>query len=968
MINLPENTQLSFDTPFGLNGGLMALLVLVTLLALMIWRERRVLGSFWSTIFLCTRVLALVAIVWMVMQPMIVKESRHSKSQSVAILVDRSPSMDVVDSLTTPDMVGWMATQELDSSFARELSAIERSLMCSRQAIGMANAYRKWRLQPMRVEGSDRQFLELQQTLVRLGDLLKQTQDNAFENESILEMQGEVTSLLNGPVNAFLRQTRETDTKSINPSKNSVESMELDTVVAALERLTGQLSRIASLYRQDVLMERGSESYSTSTIGSTRRELIENYLTELEESLFAKLPASCRLVRYGFDESASGGSGNSGQSDWHDLLKLPGKTEDREEVSDLSVKTVSLTEQPEKNPDSEINTDISSALKALQSELRNQNVRFAVLLTEGRHNFVGSALPGDVAKELQGVPIYAVPIGNSTSRRDVILHRVSAPTTVVQGDQALIRAIVSAYDCLGETTSIKLLKNGEVINTQQFEFDGNDVDRRINFEVPTDQLGRSEYEIVVESVPEEATVKNNSVVVSVEVIKDKLRVLLADHYPRWEFRYLQQLFRRDEHIEHDEALFSPQISLTGDAFRMGGLPRSIEDWGRYDVVILGDLTVDQLTVEQQETLVKYVTERSGNVIFLAGQEYLPKVHGDLPLGRLLPVERSTRTLENGNSYALELTAEGELHPAMMISETTASSRQMWQEIYSRIPVTGMSDYHQLKVSARSLIVAKLMPAGQSSVDADQLSSLPHIGSFLSWQQVGKGHVVFLAAPATYQLRFRQGDKFHHRFWGQLLRWMTAAELAGGTEMVKIQTDKTRYAQGEDVSVMVRLTDPSGQPVRSGVVQVVARSQSEISQTLELTEDVQVPGLYRGVFEQPGAGVYSLEPAGETIVALEEQLTPNEKTATTLIAVETRLSTEMINTELNLPLLQQISEATGGQVISPLAISELFELTNFEPEIKSQIEMTPLWNRWPLLWLITGCLSLEWFVRKQKGLL
>ena len=52
-------------------------------------------------------------------------------------------------------------------------------------------------------------------------------------------------------------------------------------------------------------------------------------------------------------------------------------------------------------------------------------------------------------------------------------------------------------------------------------------------------------------------------------------------------------------------------------------------------------------------------------------------------------------------------------------------------------------------------------------------------ALIAVQNAGLGRVVYLAFDRTWRLRFRAGDKYHHRFWGQLLRWATGGRLPAG---------------------------------------------------------------------------------------------------------------------------------------------------------------------------------------------
>jgi hypothetical protein len=76
---------------------------------------------------------------------------------------------------------------------------------------------------------------------------------------------------------------------------------------------------------------------------------------------------------------------------------------------------------------------------------------------------------------------------------------------------------------------------------------------------------------------------------------------------------------------------------------------------------------------------------------------------------------------------------------------------------------------------------------------------------------------------------------------------------------------------------------------------------------------------------------------------------------------------MLDTTTNRALLEQLAEMTGGQVTPPDAMAEVIELASLSPEVSETVRRTPLWNRWMNLWIVVGCLFVEWVVRKHKGL-
>ena len=114
-----------------------------------------------------------------------------------------------------------------------------------------------------------------------------------------------------------------------------------------------------------------------------------------------------------------------------------------------------------------------------------------------------------------------------------------------------------------------------------------------------------------------------------------------------------------------------------------------------------------------------------------------------------------------------------------------------------------------------------------------------------------------------------------------------------------------------------------------------------------------------------AGAYQIAVQGKVIETLLSAAATSPVQAT--ITVRAGGSAEMLNTQCNRALLEQLAKITGGQVIHPTAIGEVVELASFTPQETERVERTPLWNRWRYLAIIAGCLITEWIVRKSKGL-
>jgi hypothetical protein len=387
------------------------------------------------------------------------------------------------------------------------------------------------------------------------------------------------------------------------------------------------------------------------------------------------------------------------------------------------------------------------------------------------------------------------------------------------------------------------------------------------------------------------------------------------------------------------------------------LPRSADDWARYDVVILGDLGPAQLDSAMQRALHEYVSRRGGNVILVAGTEFMPAAFKGAPLMDLVPVE-SRGALRADIPFMLSLPEETRQDGAILVRDTFDASQIVWKKASALMPVYGLSEYSVPKPKTRTLISATTK-GGNPGRDATSERA------FFCWRPVGSGRVAYLSAPQSYLLRSLRGDRDHHRFWGQTLRWLTAAQTGAGTDLVRVQTDRATYDLGQPAEVVVWLKDEAGRPIANGQLRADARSLDKTVASIRLLPDAVVAGRYSGVFERLPSGTFQITPAGDAV----DKLATGAKSAAPgpPSTVNASQDVEMLNTQANRPLLEQLAELTGGQVLPPTAVAEVLEQASLDPKVTEATQREPLWNRWSYLLIVLGCLFTEWVVRKHKGL-
>lgn len=938
-----EQTQITeqfvFDGVLGPVPALLLAVVLALAAAVLFSRERQSLGPRWALFLWGLRMTALAVALWMLIGPMQETVHRVTTPQSVAILADSSESMGIVDPPEPTASIRWdlIYQGETEPSI---LSRADRAEVALGVAESSSNRFKK-------LLDEHRPARQLKLVVENIEIALRRAQQHAAAfaeqaadgREDLLQRIERVESLLAGPIAESMATLAASLAEGSNPAATDLTiQWELlhENLLAARQR-TASLSRDLA---QELATSSAQGVWESDRL--SRSEKARLSLTSLEDTVLPDMGDEVRVRRFQFGSSTSPVAGDRA---WPVVKEHAAPAESKSWAP---------------SPPSE--TNLAEVLQQLSKERVSEATRLALLFSDGRHNSLESPPPQEVASSLYDLPLYVVPFGSYTVARDVRLHRVEAPSTIVQNDAAEIDAIVTAFDCEGLSTAILLEHNGQEIERKLLHFESDRIDRRVKFRVSTEELGWQDYELTVEPVEGESSVANNVAPVSWEVVRDQIRILLADGVSHWEYRYLQQLFRRDQHIECDELLFYPKLRGTGEMAANPRLPTKVDDWSVYDVVILGDVGRQQFSRTSQRALIEYIEQRQGYLIVVAGRDHMPAEYGEDPLMELLPVESSPKTL-TAEAYSVVLTDEGRLHSALAIESSARASEQAWHHIYLRQPLHNLSRFSQAKDTARTLLRA--VPTAQMDVvDPEVISD--HLPAFLSWHQVGSGKVVYLAAPETYSLRFRRGDRLHHAFWGQMLRWITAVNLGSGSERVRLITDKTHYNLNDAIEVTVWLKDQTGRPLSGESIQASVRTLDETVATIELKADEAIAGRYSGMFEEVKPGAYEIAVLGDIV---DDLMTAEEdgSVVRAMVTIEANENLEMMDTRGNPSLLKQLADITGGQVLPPTAVSEVLELATLAPQVTETVEREPLWNRWSNMVIVLGCLFTEWIVRKHKGL-
>ncbi|MCX6898349.1 MAG: hypothetical protein NT105_06570 [Verrucomicrobia bacterium] len=586
------------------------------------------------------------------------------------------------------------------------------------------------------------------------------------------------------------------------------------------------------------------------------------------------------------------------------------------------------TREPWAGPDGDA-TDLGRPAVTALTDLATERVGAVVMVSDGGHNRGPNPLEAAAKIAERQAKLFTIGIGPTTPPKDIAVTEVASSGLVFSGDEVSATVAVASSGYRGQRVPVRVLQNGKAIG-ESYVTPGADpsCDTAIISFRPQGE-GSQLLTVEVPTQPGEANAENNARVFRVQVLKDKLRILLIESQPRWEFRYLKNDLLRDKPVELTTILLAEPNHPP--------LPSSRQEWFKYSVIILGDLTPDQLTPASEQQLESFVADNGGTLIAIAGRRGMPAAWRNQRLADLLPIVPATEASE-GKELHLQLSPAGREHPITHLVPDPVANEKLWTELppfYWQWPAAST------KPAATALLTTAVSP-------------------LLVTQYYGIGKVLFLGSDNTWRWRFKVADENFHRFWGQIIRWAARSPFSARDQHVMIGTARDEFGEGDPVKVEARVLGADFSPLNDSEVTAVVYQDNKPLRRVRMEHVAGSGGLYRCAISDLPRGEYALR---LEVPALPQKLSQ----ATALFGVRDLPSQETQAVAMNEPLLREMAALTGGKFLHLNEASRLpDELKFLERREKVSLELE-LWDTpW---WFAVFCLLIitEWSLRKWNGL-
>ncbi len=555
-------------------------------------------------------------------------------------------------------------------------------------------------------------------------------------------------------------------------------------------------------------------------------------------------------------------------------------------------------------------TDIDQLFRAVYDRFAGPDLGAVVIDGDGIFN--RGRDPRHSAERL-GVPVFAIMLGDTTIRPDLVLQQVDHNRITYLGNQFPLVAKWKADHLKGKVTRVSVMHKGKEVAAKDISINSDPMVGEVPLLVKAEESGIQRYTVVLRAVEGETTTANNTQDIFVDVLDDRRKVLLLARAPHPDVAAIREAMGAVEVYRVESTLAT---SFKGH----------VEE---YDLVVLHQLPAPDAPLQP---LFQRIAQR------------------EIPTWTILGQKSALRQVEAlGNGVAIE------------------SARGSFSDVQAAM----MPDFQLFTMDPEDQRAIERFPPLQ--VPFAQYS-LSRSASALLNQRIGAvrtGYPLFaFQAQAARRTAITCGEGLWRWRLADMQQNGTTAHfdrlVQKTVQFLALKQDKGRFrvhgerefAQGDRVLLTAELYNASFEPVNEPEAMITFTNEegSELAYT----------------FSRSGTG-YQLEagllPPGRYTWKATTTLDKERMTAQGEFLVKPMVA-EYMNTVADHGLWRNIAARTGGLAVDEAAMEQIATALKDRPELAARSYSFNSFSdliglRW-IFFLLLALLTVEWALRRRSG--
>jgi len=582
---------------------------------------------------------------------------------------------------------------------------------------------------------------------------------------------------------------------------------------------------------------------------------------------------------------------------------------------------------------SEGSSNFSNIFSDMENETENldeseRNISSIIIISDGVITEGSSPV---YAAEKLNLPVFTIGVGDTTRRNDIEIKNIIYNEFIYAETPTLINVSVQNTGFADQNIFLSLYENEKLLEQKGITLKEEGVES-INFNYTPKTSGEKKITVRATELKGEFTYANNKKTVFLNVLSNKIKVLLIAGSPSADLAFTKNLLKKDENLTVNSLTFIAQ-----NRFIEKDNPDKLIDSS--NVIFLIGFPSKETPGAFLSKIKNQLSEKNKPFFFL--------LSGGIDFIKLRTLQTELPFIA-GQSARDWIEVQPVISPEEKNNPLLQNNAQNNLSAWDNLPPV-YQYYTGLQAKPESNVLAKIKV--NNNIVNKPLIVTSRLGSRSSIAVLSKDIWRWKLQTAPKEL-----DLFD-RFIHNSVKWLNTSEEQ---RQVTIKTTKKIYSIGEPVEFTAQIYDEAFNPVSDAEVKV---NINQIKGSEIILNSIG-SGLYEGTYQITKPGDYNFSGSasvdGKGIGADKGSFNLGE------------IDLEMINPRMDYEFLSALSNSTKGRFFYAPEYNELFnilrELTVKSAAEKIKTNEISLWSNEWLMGIVILLFAIEWFLRKRAGML
>ena len=551
-------------------------------------------------------------------------------------------------------------------------------------------------------------------------------------------------------------------------------------------------------------------------------------------------------------------------------------------------------------------TNLSNVFSELENRFYNQNIGAVILATDGIFNEGANPV---YTSQTNGIPIYAIALGDTTPQKDIILKDVVLNKLTFLGNQFPIEVNGLVQEGEGFKTKLEITNKGKIVFEKEYQINSSNFSINENILIEAKNVGIQNYKVKLTTIENEVNIANNVQDVYIEVLDGRQEILILANAPHPDLKALKLSIESNENYKVKTQMINDFNGNTE----------------AYSLVILHQISGNEEVVQklqQSKTSIWYILDAKSTI------NQFNKLNTGLEI--LNSNGQTNQVLANVN----------EQFPLFSLSENTI------KYINGTTPLLSVFGTYKMNGNGYNLLNQKI-------------GSVVTQSPLMTFFQLENKKLAVLAGEGIWRWRIQEFNKTKkheaiEELINKIVQFLSVKEDKSKFRLIA----KNKFLENEDIVFNAELYNDSYELENEPEIELQVTNENNEEFKYSFNKTTNAYFLNAGIFI-PGSYQYHAKvKLGDKQYAEDGEFQV------------ARIQLEMNNTIANHQLLANLVKKHDGKLFYPSDMGNIpvsiQSNTNIASIIFEEKDLKELINLKWIFVLLIGFLSLEWFLRKRNG--